>query len=231
MSTDDLACFSARVLDLAAAHEPAGYYDLPMCVIDAVFSVGMTYSATRNAVVSFVSWAQAQGAPVADEGFRADDRAEYSVSDAIGHLGERSDEDLTSEVFSNSNRTSSTSGILKARASVDALNVLRDHDIDYRHQLLAAARNRDLKDAWRDVHGQSSGISWRYLLMNAGHEGVKPDRMIVRFVAAAVERDVSANEAGDLMVSAHMRLQQDHPQLTLRAFDHAAWQHARQELS
>ena len=228
MSAEDLARFSRRVLDLESAEDPAGYYDLPLCVIDAVFSVGMTYTATRNAVLSFVAWAQGQGAPLADEGLWAKpDRPECSVSEVLALLGPLSDVELTSAVFSNSNRTSSKSGILKARASVQALDVLGTREIDVRGLLLSAVSDAELKMAWRQVCGQSSGISWRYLLMNAGHEGVKPDRMIVRFVSQGLERDVSPAEAEDQMLAAHRLLQQDHPSLTLRAFDHDAWRYAR----
>ena len=150
-----------------------------------------------------------------------------SVSDALALLRPRSEGELTNEVFLNSNRTSSRGGILKARASVEALEVLGAREIDVRRHLLDAIQDAELKAAWRQVHGQGSGISWRYLLMNAGHEGVKPDRMIVRFVSKALERDVSPDAAEDLMISAHSLLQQDHPRLTLRTFDHAAWQYAK----
>lgn len=190
MTAEVLARFSHRVLGLESAERPAGYHDLPLCVIDAVFSVGMTYTATRNAVLSFVAWAQGQGASLADEGLlERHDRPECSVSEVLALLGSTSDEELATAVFSNSNRTSSKSGILKSRASVQALDVLRAREIDVRGQLLDAVHDAELKNAWRQVRGQGSGISWRYLLMNAGHEGVKPDRMIVRFVSQGLERD------------------------------------------
>jgi hypothetical protein len=228
MSAEVLVEFSHRVLGLESAEAPAGYHDLPLCVIDAVFSVGMTYTATRNVVLSFIAWAQRQGTPLADEGLRAGhDRPECSVSEVLALLASRSDEELTTVIFSNSNRTSSKSGILKARASVQALDVLRDREIDVGRQLLGAVHDAELKIAWRQVRGQGSGISWRYLLMNAGHEGVKPDRMIVRFVSEGLERDVSPAEAEDLMIAAHELLQREHPSLTLRTFDHAAWKYAR----
>lgn len=228
MPADVLARFSHRVLDLESAEGPPGYYDLPLCVIDAVFSVGMTYTATRNAVLNFVAWAQGQDLTLADEGLWATpDRAECSVTDVLAPLESRSDAELTSTVFSNSNRTSSTNGIFKARASVQALDVLRAREIEVRGQLLSAVHDAELKSAWRQVRGQGSGISWRYLLMNAGHEGVKPDRMIVRFVSQGLKRKVSPAEAENLMVAAHELLQPEHPSLTLRAFDHAAWKYAK----
>jgi Helix-turn-helix domain of resolvase len=41
--------------------------------------------------------------------------------------------------------------------------------------------------AWRGVVGQRSGITWHYVQMLAGISGIKPDRMITRFVADAPE--------------------------------------------
>jgi hypothetical protein len=40
--------------------------------------------------------------------------------------------------------------------------------------------------AWRAVLGQRSGITWHYVQMLTGIPGVKPDRMICRFVADAL---------------------------------------------
>ena len=228
MSAEVLARFSDRVLDLESAEEPAGYYDLPLCVIDAVFSVGMTYTATRNAVLNFICWAQEQGARVADEGLGGrHDRPECSVSEVLELLGSRTNQELATDIFSNSNRTSSRSGILKARASVQALKVLHAREVDVRAQLQGAVHDAELKIAWRRIRGQGSGISWRYLLMNAGHEGVKPDRMIVRFVSEGLDRNVLPAAAEELMLATHEHLQQRYSSLTLRAFDNAAWKYPR----
>src|ERR1700694_1929444 len=48
------------------------------------------------------------------------------------------------------------------------------------------ARLERIRTAWQKVPGQGSGITWHYAQMLAGVPGVKPDRMIIRFVAKAL---------------------------------------------
>jgi dCTP diphosphatase len=53
--------------------------------------------------------------------------------------------------------------------------------IDSTQDLLA--HSDVVEPRWRsEVKGQASGISWKYLLMLAGQSGVKPDRMVMRFM-------------------------------------------------
>jgi hypothetical protein len=64
--------------------------------------------------------------------------------------------------------------------------------------------------------------------MLAGDERlVKPDRMILRFLAAALGRNVSAKEAQNLVARACEILVVEHPQLTPRALEHAIWTYQR----
>lgn len=82
-----------------------------------------------------------------------------------------------------------------------------------------------VRAAWTSVVGQGSGVTWRYLLMLAGVPGMKPDRMIIRFVASALSLDPVAiappfaaeaieRTAADLSVSP-------------TTLDHAAWRWQR----
>jgi len=82
----------------------------------------------------------------------------------------------------------------------------------------------DVKAAGRSVSGQGSDTSWHYLLILAGVDDVKADRMICRFVARAggVET-VTPTEAYDAVVGAHRILVLEAPDLTLRALNHAIW--------
>jgi hypothetical protein len=77
---------------------------------------------------------------------------------------------------------------------------------------------------WRTVPGQRSGISWAYLLLLAGVPQVKPDRMIRRFVADALQvADIGPQAAAQLVTA----VQQATPGVSLTALDHAIWQYQR----
>jgi hypothetical protein len=61
---------------------------------------------------------------------------------------------------------------------------------------LRAERLNALGEDWMGLTGQSSGLSWDYVRMLAGLEGVKPDRMLRRFVAGAAPRWRGPNSTG-----------------------------------
>jgi hypothetical protein len=79
--------------------------------------------------------------------------------------------------------------------------------------------------SWRKVSGQSSGITWHYMQMLAGIPGVKPDRMICRFVADALglpRRAVTSRFALEILTAAAKEMDMSPTDL-----DHAVWQWQR----
>jgi hypothetical protein len=67
-----------------------------------------------------------------------------------------------------------------------------------------------------------------YFFMLAGDDQlVKPDRMVLRFLAAALGRNVTLKEAQGLVAQACEILALEHPHLTPRALDHAIWHYQR----
>jgi hypothetical protein len=84
--------------------------------------------------------------------------------------------------------------------------------------------------AWKAIRGQGSGITWTYCQMLAGIKGVKPDRMIRRFVAMALRiRSVDADYAGQLVTRAALKLAEKHgaEAVTLGRLDYAIWSYQR----
>ena len=73
--------------------------------------------------------------------------------------------------------------------------------------------------------GQRSGVSWRYLLMLAGDPAVKPDRVIVRFVASALGLDPADVEPE--MAAAAIEQTAADLGTSPTALDHAAWRWQR----
>lgn len=64
----------------------------------------------------------------------------------------------------------------------------------------------------RAIPGQGSGISLQYFWMLAGSDDfIKPDRMVLRFLQAALARPVPVREAARLMRAACRRLVATYP--------------------
>ena len=201
---------------------PTGYPDLARCILDSVWSTGVNYGGVKNVI----------GRYAALPGYSPsnDSKQLAAVIDGAGGPAAFADE------VNNYQRTSTRNGILKAQAIREAAQVMIDHvifttdDLKSRHTAQTAAF-AGTETAWKAIRGQGSGITWTYCQMLAGIEGVKPDRMIRRFVATALEiRSVDADYAGQLVTRAALRLAEKHGAgaVTLGRLDYAIWSYERE---
>ena len=200
------------------ALERLGAYEcLPVCVIDAVFSIGVRYESTERTVNNFREWA--------DWRTSGDHRITEFIDKLAGFCGDW--ERMALEAFQNRQRTSTRSGILKAEAVFRFATELQRARIE----VLADAAKIDterLSEAIARIPGQSSLISFKYFLMLAGHQGlVKPDRMVIRFVETTLKRKSTAVEAERLLLSALQALQPKVPGITAVGLDNKIWRYQR----
>ena len=194
------------------------YRSLPLCVIDAVYSIGVRYESTEKAVANFCAWS-----------CWSDDQ-EYTTKEFIQLLDRFNGnwETVATEVFQNRQRTSSRSGILKAEAVYRFAEQLRRYDIDCLAHLAGTDPNKELVSAITAIRGQSSGISFKYFLMLAGYDGIiKPDRMVERFVANALGREQAPKNFEKLVLDANEVLRGETPQLTAAMLDYEIWRYQR----
>lgn len=80
-----------------------------------------------------------------------------------------------------------------------------------------------MKDAWLGLPSQKSGVTYNYLLILAGFQSVKPDRMVIRFVAKHAGLDakkLTPMETADLIQQV-AELYPTQP----RWLDHVIWRH------
>jgi hypothetical protein len=209
-------------LDRDTALGPEYFYaSLPLCVIDAVYSIGVKYTGTRNTVVR---WCKHEHWPE----FRNGAHHEHSMADFLTVLRRYTDEQLARDVFGNLQRTSSRSGKLKSTAVRKFAEVLSSERIerfvDMRSDDAVERVEPRIKS---EVPGQSSGISFDYFMMLAGSDDyIKADRMICRFVAHALGKGAENPErARKLLFQVTQLLRQHHGNLTPRTLDHAIWKY------
>ncbi len=159
------------------------YASLPLCVIDAVFSIGVTYTSTANTVARFCArqgWVKS----LAPDGPRQ--TGAHTISEFLSLFDDLTPQQMANDLFGNRQRTSSRSGILKAEAVQRFAKALQANGIDDFGDMtdirLAAA-----EALIREIPGQGSGISFDYFRMLAGDDSrIKPDRMVQRFIAKAI---------------------------------------------
>jgi hypothetical protein len=212
-------------LETAALGPEYSYHSLPLCVIDAVFSIGVRYRNVQNAVES---WCVAQKPNWPKYSTVA--QARHTITDLIQVTNGYDGVALAQTFFGgNRQRTSSQSGILKADAVVRFAKALQEARVEDFPDIRDAARAERASQAVRSIPGQGSGLSFDYLLMLAGDDSyVKPDRMLCWFVAEAAGRpDISPHSARDAVVAACRDLAREFPNLTPRLLDHLIWSYQR----
>jgi hypothetical protein len=201
---------------LDAEHE---YASLPLCVIDAVFSMGAKYATTKLVPPR---WAQAQTPqwPV----HRREAGKEHSISEFLEATSPFTCDELATDVFKNRQRTSSKSGILKAKAVTQYAAALQKAGIE-RFADCDDEAKLELAEAYvKDIRGHSSGISFDYFRILIGHQTVKADRMVCSFVARAAGLEhVAPSVAKRAVIDATELLKAEYPNLTVRVLDYLIW--------
>jgi len=188
--------------------------------MDALWSMGVRYAGVNNVVRRYSTWVEET------HGTSAQLRTASQLLSDISLAG--GPKRFATEVVRNSQRTSSRNGVLKVEAVEAACSALGRLGIDTPKDLRERWTEPEVKKTWLAIKGQRSGISWRYLLMNVRLEDVKPDRMIVRFVAEATGGpELSAEESRSAILAAFSILAERSQGLTLRGLDHAIWRYQK----
>lgn len=212
-------------LDLANAKlsDEYHYQSLSLCVIDAVFSIGVRYTSTRQTVIKYCDF---YGVKRIRDDFDSlpEQHEQESISQLIYRIENKGIEDFTNEVFKNRQRTSTANGILKTDAVLRFAKVLKEFNIQYLQDLDKVINNDKLEEEIKKIPGQKSGISLKYFFMLAGSsEFIKPDRMIIRFLESILNRKVELEEAQSLLRETSKVLKAKFENITPRILDHQIW--------
>ena len=200
------------VLNLADAHQvdEFQYGSLPLCVIDTVFSIGVRYSSTEKVVERFCTYF---GIPRLSKSGVPATSQQMPISEFCASYVPLGIEGMARDVYRNWQRTSTRNGLLNYFQDVERI-------------LGEPVFEADIQA----IPGQRSGISLRYFYMLAGSSAyIKPDRMVERFVRAAIGRTLGVSELHTILLAVCKNLTEVYPRLTPRALDHAIWSYQRQQ--
>jgi len=224
-----LADFCEQELNLAAAYLPQEYFyhSLSLCVIDAVYSIGVRYAGVRNVVHRYCVHFGLQEFRNSREVVPPQD-AQEPLSAFVQKIDTIGVERFAKEIFRNRQRTSSRNGILKSQAVLRFASTLNAHGVCFLQDVQSRATDSKLEAALRLIPGQTSGISISYFFMLSGNEHlVKPDRWIGRFLARRLGVEPSPAEAQSLVVAACAILLAQYAHLTPRLLDYTIWSYER----
>lgn len=220
-------------LDLSEPLNPEeyAYQSLPLCILDAVFSINAKYESTRNVVERYCSHYQLR--QVRKDPFCLPPVEEQEpVSAFVEKVTQLGPEKFAVSVLENRQRTSTKNGILKSEAVLRFAQVLKAHKVEYFQEVERIQGLESFENAIMAIPGQGTGITARYFYMLAGsHDFVKPDRMILGFLRDQLGEKLSQDEAQRILSEASNALKPEHPHLTTKTLDHHIWQYQRQSRS
>ena len=205
------------------------YSSLPLCVIDAVFSINARYQAVQNVVNRYCSYyglmcyrEDKRGTPARTK--------QHSIGELIRNIENLGPEPFAEDVFRNRQRTSTRSGILKSEAVLRFGKVLFAHGVEFLQDVVHSIDDQEMHGEIRQIPGQRSGISLQYFFMLAGSDDlIKPDRMISRYLERVIGRKLAAAEAQESISRAVHALRVRHPDLTVRLLDYQIWNFQRNQ--
>ena len=196
------------------------YYScLPLCLIDAVFSIGACYTSTKNVVLYF---AQKENIHVD----RRTGNSDYNIDSLLRSYDEFNGMDynvIATDLFNNRQRTSSENGITKAEAVKRCAVILKKHDI----QTIETFQKKltlEIEEEIKSIPGQHSGISLAYLKMLCGFDNnIKPDRHIMQFLGLNCNQKDSIKQAQKVIEETVNRIKIKYPYMTERKVDYLIW--------
>lgn len=215
-------------LDLGTMKVYGGEYNhscVPLCVIDAVFSIGVRYRGVENTVSRFCEFSRIprdrkRKVPTPEE--------QWPVSRLLDMYRTYGTKYMMEKVYQNRQRTSTRNGITKSEAVFRFAQVLAEFGVECFEDVKRILGDAKFEAKIMAIPGQRSGISLRYFYMLAGSEDfIKPDRMINRFVQAATGKKFSMDETTRLIVEASRVLSAARPGLKPRTLDNFIWQYQR----
>ncbi len=224
-----IASHATRMLPLASAllGDEYRYQSLPLCVIDAVWSIGVRYTGVQRLVARYCESTNQKR--IRDSAELPPTNVQLSIRAFCNWLGQFDATVLAEQIFCNKQRTSTQNGILKAEAVRRFAKALDSFGVEFFQDVPSVAASRAFEAEIASIPGQSSGISLKYFWMLTGSDDfVKPDRMVLRFLEAGLGHRVNLSQAEQVLRQACVHLRTNYPNMTLRLLDHEIWKFQRQ---
>lgn len=205
------------------------YTNLPFCVIDSVFSIGVKYESVENVVENVSKFIKIER--FAKDKMISEQSGQFSINDFLNLTEHLSTEELVEKVFKNKQRTSTSNGILKVEACIQFMQILKKHNVIYLQDLPSAFYNKELEREIKSIKGQASGISLKYFYMLGGLEDlIKPDRMIMRFLTEQTGKSFTLDEAQEELLLVAKELSKNLNRKISAAFlDNKIWEYQRNQ--
>jgi hypothetical protein len=206
------------------------YQSLPLCVIDAVFSMNVKYKGVQNIIKRYCGY------------FHLKENREYedyppieeqqSIETLIANYDKNGIEYLTDQIYKNHQRSSPKSGILKSEAVYRFAKTLEKFNVNYFQDIIKICHgetNKQFIEKISLIPGQKSGKCLNYFFMLStpweySKNLIKPDRMVLRFLENGLKRKVDPIESSQIILDTCEYLRNKNPELTPLIMDNRIWE-------
>lgn len=204
---------------------PRGYHSAPICVLDSVFSIGVKYTSVCNVLTRFCA---GFGLEFSGQGRNIVVSTSITTTEMLDKMKKKHiDANVLAKDYTNTQRTSSKNGILKADAYIQFLRVLKKHGVDTVGDIRKQCGNLDFENEIKSIKGLSSGITIDYMYILAGIDDyVKVDRHIKNFCEEATSMQNLSKDNIVSLIRDSVVLQTSWPNninMTPRHLDHIIW--------
>jgi len=224
-----LAEYYDQMLDLKKAKLSDEYFyqSLPLCVIDAVYSIGVRYDGTKETVRRYCNHFNLRRIKKDKDSIPSQNTQE-SIETFLKKMTLIGPDNFAKKIFGNRQRTSTKNGILKSEAVYRFAKTLKNHGVNYFQDVTKVINSVDFEKDIKSIPGQGSGISLRYFFMLSGSDNlIKPDRHILAFLKKSLRKTISPQYAQILLTDTCNVLKLKYPHLTPRLLDHEIWKYQK----
>ncbi|MPW22401.1 hypothetical protein GCT13_37640 [Paraburkholderia sp. CNPSo 3157] len=222
-------CHSFLPLESAYLGDEYYYQSLPLCLIDAVFSIRTQYKAAQNVVSRYCRHFELRQFREGRTSTPPPREQQESISSFLTHYEELGVGGMTEDVFNNRQQLPAGSGVLKSELAMEFGYVLVDNDIQYFEDVTPGLVDKEkLEREIQRASRQKMHALLKYFWMLAGHDDLaKPDQWVLEFLTLTLRRTVTAREVQALLTEATDYLRPSFPQMTVRLLDHEIWKYQR----
>ena len=222
-------CDNVLNLSKAKLSDEYFYQSLPLCVIDAVYSIGVKYESTKETVKRYCNYFNLQRIKNNKDLMPNQDTQE-SIEAFFNKMNRIGVDTFTEKIFDNRQRTSTNKGILKSEAAYRFAKTLKNHDVNYFQDVTKVVLKSNFEKDIKSIPGQRSGISLRYFYMLSGSNNfIKPDRHLLKFLRDGLNENIDLNMAEHLISGACNILKLKYNHLSPRLLDHSIWNYQRNQ--
>jgi hypothetical protein len=218
---EQVRILTSRCEQFRGSKAPDGYPDsLALCIVDSVQSTMVKYPTVEKVLRNYRAYRREHGG----------DPNTDSAVDLAATFDQLKGHEAWAQRIGNGNRTSTHKGApLKAYAIEAEATAMIGIEVITAQDLRTAAEDPDelarVKKEWLKVTGQGPGVTLHYVQMLAGVPGIKPDRMIIRFVANAL--NVPVKTVNPSFCVEVLTAVADELTMTATALDHVIWNYQR----